>query len=71
MHGGLKTYQAYKAGLEDKENPYLQPRYGREEIQPYEGVKAFLALEGSKIKQADPVEASEIANLLTSRSRRK
>ena len=67
VHGGFKTYQAYKAGLEDEEYPYLQPRYGREDIQPYEGVKAFLAFEGNEIYQADPVEASEIANLLTSK----
>ncbi len=65
VHGALKTYENYQAGIESKH--YLQPRYGRDEIQPYEGVKAFLAFEGNQIYLADPVEASEIANLLTSK----
>ncbi len=66
LHGGLKFYDDYLAGFKQPKNPYLYPRYGREDIKPYKGKKAFLAFEGNQIGQADPVEASEIADLLTS-----
>ena len=65
VHGSLQTYETYQKRIERK--MYPSSRYGREEIQPYEGVKAFLALEGNKKRKYDPVEASELANLLTSK----
>src|SRR5207245_93886 len=42
----------------------FQGRYGRPDLQPYEGLKAFLFLDGPELGQADPVEAGELANLL-------
>ncbi len=63
-HGGLMTHGQFQQGVE--RNRYLyQARYGRSDLQPYEGVKAFLFLEGDKAGEADPVEASELAELLT------
>nr|WP_228060526.1 MULTISPECIES: CHAT domain-containing protein [unclassified Coleofasciculus] len=63
-YGALMAYEQIQKGVEKKR--YLfQTRYGREDIQPYEGVKAFLFLEGETQGKADPVEASELAGLLT------
>jgi CHAT domain-containing protein len=39
-------------------------RYGRSDIKEYKSVKAFLFLEDDKANEADPVEASELADLL-------
>ncbi|MGB7247505.1 MAG: CHAT domain-containing protein, partial [Phormidesmis sp.] len=65
VHGGLMSYEQYRAGA--KSNRYLyQARYGRDDIAPYDGEKAFLFLEGKSPGQADPVEAQELADLLTS-----
>jgi tetratricopeptide (TPR) repeat protein len=65
-HGGLLTYNQFQAGV--TQNRYLyQARYGRSSIQPYDGVKAFLFLEGESKGNADPVEAQELANLLTNK----
>ena len=66
VHGALKDYESYRYGIDNE--IYLQPRYGREEIKPYQGVKAFLALEGNQKGEYDPVEASEIEDLLTSQN---
>ena len=65
VHGSLQTYQTYQERIEI--GMYPESRYGREEIKPYDGVKAFLALEGEIKGEYDPVEASEIATLLTSK----
>ncbi len=63
-HGGLMTYEQIQAGA--KANRYLyQERYGREDLHCFEGVKAFLFLEGETKGKADPVEAKELADLLT------
>jgi tetratricopeptide (TPR) repeat protein len=63
-HGGLMSYEQIQAGA--KANRYLyQERYGREDLQPFEGVKAFLFLEGETKGKADPIEAKELADLLT------
>ena len=68
VHGAVLTYDQFQhiqkapAG-----NPLKYQRYGRNEIQPYEGVKAFLAFEADNEehdKQSDLVEASELASLL-------
>lgn len=65
VHGSLQSYAIYKERLET--GIYPESRYGRDEIAEYDGFKAFLALEGEEIGEYDPVEASEIANLLTSK----
>lgn len=63
VHGGLLEYEQFQHGPEGSRYLY-QKRYGRADLQPYEGVKAFLFLEGEQDEQADPVEASELAHLL-------
>jgi hypothetical protein len=62
-HGALMKYKDIQ---KETANPYAyQLRWGRNDLQPYEGVKAFLFLEGETKGDADPVEATELANLLT------
>ena len=63
-HGTLMTYQEIQAGV--KKNRYVwEERFGREKFQAFEGVKAFLALEGEVEGMTDLVEAQELADLLT------
>lgn len=63
-HGGLMSYGQLQGRVE--RNRYLyQARYGQVDLQPYEGVKAFLLFEGADKGKADPVEAGELADLLT------
>ncbi|MBN1401465.1 MAG: CHAT domain-containing protein, partial [Anaerolineae bacterium] len=63
VHGALLSYRQFEAGVQA--NRFLfQARYGRDDIAPYPGLKAFLALEGDKEGQSDPVEAQELADLL-------
>jgi tetratricopeptide (TPR) repeat protein len=63
-HGALMGYADIQEGV--KRNRYTyQARWGRNDIQPYEGVKAFLFFDGESKGKADPVEAGELANLLT------
>ena len=65
-HGGLMTHAQFTQGVQS--NRYLyQARYGRSEIEPYTGQKAFLFFEGDTKGQADPVEAEELAALLTAK----
>ena len=68
VHGAVLTYEQFQhiqkapAG-----NPLKYQRYGRNEIQPYEGVKAFLSFEADNDEhenKSDLVEASELASLL-------
>ncbi|NMG20577.1 tetratricopeptide repeat protein [Brasilonema bromeliae] len=61
-HGALMKYNDIQ---KETANPYAyQLRWGRYDLQPYEGVKAFVFLEGETKGDADPVEATELANLL-------
>ncbi len=63
-HGALMSYEDIQSGV--KRNRYTyQSRWGRDDIQSYEGVKAFLFLDGESKGKADPVEAGELADLLT------
>ncbi|MEO1148536.1 MAG: tetratricopeptide repeat protein, partial [Cyanobacteria bacterium J06638_22] len=63
-HGGLMTYDQFQQGV--KADRYtFQARYGRQDIERYDGVKAFLFLEEETKGKADPVEAQELAALLT------
>jgi len=63
-HGSLMSYEQLQKGIKRKRYTF-QSRWGREDIDPYEGVKAFLFLDGESQGKADPVEASELAALLT------
>ncbi len=61
VHGSLLTYQEFRLvsrHIRDQGS-------GRRDIPPYDGLKAFLALEGEKDDTADLVEAEELAALLT------
>ena len=68
VHGSLLTYAQFDQ-LE-KALPAITPhtfqarRYGRPHIPKYEGVKAFLFLESAERGKADPLEATELAQLL-------
>ena len=65
-HGALLSYEQFNRSESDAENRLVfKQRYGRKAISPYAGVKAFLAMEGEEEDQADLVEATELANLLT------
>ncbi|MEY2911001.1 MAG: Photosystem assembly protein Ycf3 [Cyanobacteriota bacterium] len=64
MHGALLTHEQVQKPI--AVNRYLfKGRYGRDDLQPFEGVKAFLAFEGENQGKVDLVEASELAALLT------
>ncbi|MGK7893845.1 MAG: CHAT domain-containing protein [Xenococcus sp. (in: cyanobacteria)] len=69
VHGALINYEDYQRYQKEVENnPLLfKSRFGRGEIEEYEGVKAFLSLEGEKKGEHDLVEAREISNLLMGR----
>ena len=63
VHGGLLSYAAFQQ--ETTPSRYLyQSRFGRGDIAPYEGKKAYLFLESERDERADPVEASELGHLL-------
>ncbi|MEG3438506.1 CHAT domain-containing protein, partial [Pannus brasiliensis CCIBt3594] len=65
-HGALLTYKEFNSTKPSEPNPLTyRERFGREQIQPYTGVKAFLVLEGEEEGTADLVEATEMADLLT------
>ncbi len=66
VHGAVLSYAELQQEQEASRYLYNQ-RYGRQDLQPFEGVKAFLALEGEQANQADLVEAAELADLLISR----
>lgn len=67
VHGALLTFPTFDA-LEQKlatSRYTFQPqRYGRPKLPRYAGVKAFLFLESGAPEVADPVEATELTNLL-------
>jgi tetratricopeptide (TPR) repeat protein len=63
VHGALLSYDEIQAGTRS-DRLLFQARYGRSDIEPYDGLKAFLFLEGAEEGQSDPVEARELANLL-------
>lgn len=63
VHGGLLTYNEFEQVGTPNRYVY-QSRFGRADIAPYEGEKAYLFLESERDERADPVEASEVAHLL-------
>jgi tetratricopeptide (TPR) repeat protein len=65
VHGGLLTHAELQKQWEGG-NVLFGARYGRAELPAYAGQRAFLFLEGDADGQpADPVEAGEVAALLT------
>ncbi len=67
VHGSLMTHEQFQhveQGLDTDRYTY-QKRYGRGDLPPYDGLKAYLFLEHETAGQADPVEAGELAGLLT------
>jgi hypothetical protein len=68
VHGAVLTFEQFQhIQKEPVGNPMKYQRYARGEIQPYEGVKAFLSFEADSEEQenkSDLVEASELAGLL-------
>ncbi len=71
VHGGLLKYEEYEQIRQQTQlNPHLYDSpYGRPSfLAPYSGVKAFLFLETETKGKADPVEAEQLADLLTGKS---
>ncbi len=67
LHGALMTYEQFQESLEERvstEQVLYRGRYGRANIEAYEGYKAFLFLEGEQNGTSDAVEAGELAELL-------
>ncbi|MCZ8360448.1 MAG: tetratricopeptide repeat protein [Microcystis sp. LE19-388.1G] len=67
VHGGLMEYEQYQRQVHGDSWRY-QRGWGLEDLAEYEGVKAFLFLEGEEKGQATPVEATELAKLLTGKN---
>ncbi|MCA2939546.1 MAG: tetratricopeptide repeat protein [Microcystis sp. M113S1] len=67
VHGELMKYEQYERQVHGDSWRY-QRGWGLEDLAEYEGVKAFLFLEGEEKGQATPVEATELANLLTGKN---
>ncbi|TRU33244.1 MAG: tetratricopeptide repeat protein [Microcystis aeruginosa Ma_MB_F_20061100_S20] len=67
VHGGLMEYEQYQRQVHG-DSWHYQRGWGLEDLAEYEGVKAFLFLEGEEKGQATPVEATELANLLTGKN---
>jgi hypothetical protein len=65
-HGALLKFEEFsKSEGTDPSLHLFKQRYGRSQIAKYDGVKAFVAMEGDEEGVADLVEATELANLLT------
>jgi hypothetical protein len=64
MHGTLLSYEQVEKPAPPERYPF-KGRYGRGDLQPWTGLKAFLAFEGDSQGQVDLVEAAEITALLT------
>jgi hypothetical protein len=63
LHGAVLGYPQVQREMQAERFVY-QARYGRDDLKPYNGRKAFLFFEGRQDQQSDPVEAGELANLL-------
>jgi len=63
-HGALLSYDQLNAAGSAGQ-PHMFRHYGRGQLAPYAGQRAFLFLENESGDDADPVEAAELANLLT------
>ncbi|MGK7879152.1 MAG: CHAT domain-containing protein, partial [Crocosphaera sp.] len=67
LHGGLMSYKQFQDGVE-KSRYFYQRGYGLEDLEAYDGVKAFLFFEGENKGKAVPVEAAELTALLTGKN---
>ncbi|MDJ0508898.1 MAG: tetratricopeptide repeat protein [Crocosphaera sp.] len=67
LHGGLMTYEQFQKGVE-KNRYFYQRGYGLDNLEPYDGVKAFLFFEGENKGEEVPVEAAELTKLLTGKN---
>ncbi|MEL7407833.1 MAG: tetratricopeptide repeat protein [Cyanobacteria bacterium J06558_2] len=65
-HGALLEYEQLTSERVKSRFIYGD-RFGRKDLKPYEGVEAFIFLEGQTKGKADPVKAEELAGLLTNR----
>lgn len=63
-HGGVGQYDLLE-NLASHQRMLLKGRYGRRDLQPFAGKRAFLLLESEEAGKSDPVAADELANLLT------
>ncbi len=63
VHGAVLTFEQMQQVQEFSRYTYNQ-RYGRQDIQAFDGSKAFLSLEGAEENKPDLLEASELAALL-------
>jgi len=63
LHEGLLTYKQLQKGAEVNCLQF-QACYGKDDVLPYEGKKAFLSFESEDAGKSDLAEAGEIANLL-------
>jgi tetratricopeptide (TPR) repeat protein len=64
VHGAVLSYEQLQQGQQANRFVY-QERYARQDLQPYEGDRAFLSFESEQEEnKADLVEASELARLL-------
>ncbi len=65
LHGAVLTYDQLNKGREANRLLFQhRPGFDRPDIAPYSGERAFLFLETERTGQSDPVEASELAQLL-------
>ena len=69
VHGALLDYAEYTAVMEKKEARPARPLayqvgFGRRDLPPFGGLKAFLALESGEAGRPDLVEAGQLAALL-------
>lgn len=64
VHGAVLDYASLKAGQESGQLVFYDTPYGRSEIKPYDGKKAFLFLVGETKHQAAAIEADTITALL-------
>ena len=61
-HGGVVDYAGIERAVQHRR--LVKQRYGRGELQPFEGKRSFLFLEGDAPGKSDAVEAEELAQLL-------
>ncbi len=62
LHGSLLSYQALNEGISSGRYQ-AHFRYGRDDFSPYEGVRAYLFMQGGQHYPVDPVESEELAQL--------
>ncbi|MDM8515020.1 tetratricopeptide repeat protein [Desulfobacterales bacterium HSG16] len=63
MHGALMEFDQVKTAEIDTDTHLFQ-RYGRSDMEPFDGKKAFLFFEGEQEGRSDPAESGELAELL-------